>query len=442
LAQIYVDIIHDIHHKGNEWYLELLKSWSAICKKAGCELYIWEYMYHILFDFPAPVANRLGDTFRAFADYGVTGVFVENEVLTADMWELTHYMLTHLSENPYADADALVQDFINRFYGPAAPFVQQYYDELCRASLENPYSVFCVIGSELFNYLDAKTVTKGLALLEQAMEAVRGDSVFEPRVRYMQTLLMANVVTKFYDLKKMAEREGIAFDYDRVELRRQVIAGFEESKKLPRVGKENGRIDNEIKYFEQLDMAENVAALPEELRDVNPEDVYQFHFKDTSHFAYTLGGTRNPFGFSITSDAGSGTGRVLKFGKADSTVPGDRVEFLNTSRYAEHKRPLSITIERDAKILHDAALYLEDIVPGKYHLYKIGSISGIRDSGDARVTLFGRMLEWISLTGISVVFPMDACDVYLSMKFTGEIYGGKPGEEQAIYLDRAIIVRK
>jgi len=58
------------------------------------------------------------------------------------------------------------------------------------------------------------------------------------------------------------------------------------------------------------------------------------------------------------------------------------------------------------------------------------------------VNIFGNNFDWISLTGISVAFPMDACDVYLSMKFTGEMYGGKKEDAEAIYVDRIIIVRK
>ena len=55
--------------------------------------------------------------------------------------------------------------------------------------------------------------------------------------------------------------------------------------------------------------------------------------------------------------------------------------------------------------------------------------------------MFGNNFEWLSLTGISVLFPMDACDVYLSMKFTGEMYGGSKDDQEAVYLDRAIVVR-
>ena len=75
-------------------------------------------------------------------------------------------------------------------------------------------------------------------------------------------------------------------------------------------------------------------------------------------------------------------------------------------------------------------------------LLKIGSVSGIRDSADTRVDMFGNNFEWVSLSGISVLFPMDACDVYLSIKFTGEPYGGDPLDEEAVYLDRVIVVRK
>jgi hypothetical protein len=41
----------------------------------------------------------------------------------------------------------------------------------------------------------------------------------------------------------------------------------------------------------------------------------------------------------------------------------------------------------------------------------------------------------------TVSFPMDACDVYISMKFTGEDFGGNVEEENVIYIDRMVVVR-
>ncbi|MBE7041702.1 MAG: DUF4838 domain-containing protein [Ruminococcaceae bacterium] len=440
LAQVYVDIIHGIHDKGNRWYLQLLQDWSAICKKAGCTLYIWDYMYNLFFDLPAPVPNRLVDTYRAFCEYGVKGVFVENECLTADMWELTHYMLTHLGEDPHQDADALVCDFMTRFYGPAAPYMQEYYDCLVRASKENDYSVFCIIESVHFNYLDAKTVKRGMELLEKAMDAVRGDAVFGPRVQYSQAILGGTLLIKYHDLKKNAALCGITFDYDIEAVRKMVIAGYKDAAKLPRIGENNGRIGDAIRYYESMSLGEEEKpALPAELSGVNSDDVYQFLFKNMcrhgSHSAKL-------YGFSVAEDADSSTGKAAKFCFDDAAFKHEIIALSVTGKQIENSHPISISIEQDAKQLCGIELYKEDVVPNEYHLYKVGSVSGIRESGDTRVDIFGINFEWLSLTGISVAFPMDACDVYLSMKFTGEMYGGSKDDQEAVFLDRAIVVRK
>ena len=37
--------------------------------------------------------------------------------------------------------------------------------------------------------------------------------------------------------------------------------------------------------------------------------------------------------------------------------------------------------------------------------------------------------------------PFKECDIYISMKATGEHYGGKKEDENAIYLERVIVVK-
>jgi len=447
LAQVYVDIIHDIHAKGNRWYLQLLKQWSDICKKVGCELYIWEYMYNLFLDFPMPAAYRLSDTFRTFHQYGVSGVFVENECTTMDMWELVQFMLVHLAEDPYADEEELINDFMDKFYGKAGVYVKEYLNELKRAATENDFSCFCIIESAHFNYLDAQAVHRGMELLRKAREAVAGDSVHELRIIYMQALLGASLLIKFYDLKRMAKRQGIPFEYEAESVRNNVISWLEASKKLPRISwKDNdvnwnkNRINHLIEYLNQLTFnEEDTPALPSELSDVKEDDVYQFLFKNLSRH---IDNGPERFGFSIVEDAESSTGRVARMCITEGTQK-DKVRFLYmTSQEAEHKKPVSIYIEQDAKPVSGIDLYREHVVPNQYNLYLVGSVSGIPESGDTRVDIFGDNYDWLSLTGISVVFPMEACDVYLSMKFTGEMYGGSPDDVDAIFVDRAIVVRR
>lgn len=439
MAQVYGDIIHGIHDKGNQWYIRLLKTWSDICKESGCTFYIWEYMFNLFFDLPMPIAYRLSDTFRAFHEAGVTGVFVENECLSADMWELTHFMLTHLSEDPYAHEEALIDDFITHFYGPAAEYVKAYLLELKRSATEHNYSVFCIVESVHFNYLDARAVRNGMELLEKARAAVKDDPVYAPRIQYMQTILGASLLIKYFDLKKMAEQAGDTFDFDRRVILENVLDGLNMAKKLPRIGGESQRIKNVIRYFENYEIYdEEFAPLPEELADVDPKNVYQFYFKNTCRHV----GERGDYGFSVVVDPDSSTGKAAKFCKEDVITFHDFQQLFISSKEKEAKRPITFFIEQNAEYMDRTELYLEDLVPDQYHLYKVGSVSGIRESADTRVDIFGTNYDWLSLTGISVAFPMDACDVYLSIKFAGAQYGGSSDNQDAVYLDRAIVVRK
>ncbi|MBE7041713.1 MAG: DUF4838 domain-containing protein [Ruminococcaceae bacterium] len=438
LAQVFVDLIHGVHERGNAWYLQLLKDWSEICKKSGSDLYIWDYMYQLFFDIPGPVARRAADTWRAFAEYGVKGVFVENQCYSADFWELSLYVLLHLNEDPYADVDALIEDFMTRFYGPAAPYVKAYYDELDRAATENPYSIFCVIESAHFNYLDVGVFKKGMPLLEKALEAVKGNAVLEPRVRYLRTLLAGSLLLKYRDLKRRAAELGESFDFDVEAVRKMAVDGYKEMLNRPKPRPDlDDRFKRHAKYFEDLSLEDEVAELPAELSHINPEDTYQFFFKNTCrHLSLNA-----LYGFSVVEDPEAATGVTGKFCKDDTTVDYEIVCLATCPKDAVGAKGISIAIEQDAKILSSIELFKEDIVPDKFHLYKVGSVSGIRASGDTRVDMFGNNFEWLSLTGISVLFPMDACDVYLSMKFTGEMYGGSKDDQEAVYLDRAIVVR-
>ncbi|MBQ9797737.1 MAG: DUF4838 domain-containing protein [Clostridia bacterium] len=439
LAQVFVDIIHSIHDRGNAWYLQLLKDWSEICKKAGCDLYIWEYMYNLFFTFPTCVPNRLSDTYRAFYEYDVKGVFVENENIDANMWELTHYLLAHLAEDPLADCEALMEDFMIRYYGPAAPFVKEYYQELVRAATENNYSVYCVIESVHFNYLDARCVKRGMELLNQAIEATKDNSVIQDRILYLRAILGMTLLIKYFDLQKNAALFGETFEFDREAIRTQVLYGLERAMEDPKYAYTR-RLHNEAEYVRALSFdKEEAPPLPNELADVNPENVYQFFFKNTCRHI----NDHHNYGVTIVEDPSSSTGKVERIcfdeAKSRHLIMG---VFL-TSKYTEHKRSISIDIEQDAKRVSGIELYKEDVFADEYHLYKVGEVSGIRESGDTRVDIFGNNnFDWVSLTGISVAFPMDACDVYLSMKFTGAMYGGKKEDAQAVYIDRVIIVRK
>ncbi len=438
-AQVFADLIHGIHDRGNKTYLRALTAWSEICKKAGCQLYIWEYMYQIQCDIPMPIANRLSDTFRTFKDCGVNGIFVENQNATADMWELTQYLLMHLCEDPYADTDALIADFMKRFYGPASDYVKAYLEELIRAATEHDYSCYCVIESAHFNYIDAKAVKKGMSLLESAAKAVAGDPVREFRVAWLQKLLDFTLLIKYFDLKKLAESQGEVFEFDREAIRSRILNTLDKAAESPHFKGGKGRLEAEKNFVSgMVFLEEEKAALPEELKGTDLKDVYQFYFKNLCRHM----SRPEAFGFSVVDDPKACLGRSARLCGAEATVPSIGMRLRVTGRYAESTAPLVFTIVQDDEAVERLELYREDLVADEYHLYKVGSVSGIQGSGDTRLDLFEAPFEWVSLSGVSVVFPMDACEVYLSMRFTGAMYGGSAEDPDALYLDRVIIVRQ
>ena len=132
----------------------------------------------------------------------------------------------------------------------------------------------------------------------------------------------------------------------------------------------------------------------------------------------------------------------MRLGKDNITTMHEFITLTATERDAPGARGISFDIIKDGRRTGGIKLYKEDIVPDKYHLYKIGTVSDIRASGDIRLDIFEINYEWINLSGISTVFPMNKCDVYLCMKFEGEMYGGSPENTQAVYLDYALVVRR
>ena len=443
LANVYVDIIHKIRDKGNLQYDRLIKAWSEICKKSGSKFQIWDYMFNIMTDMPLPVVARLGDSFQTYADYGVSGMFIESERPSTDMWDLLQYVLVHLCEDPYADTDALIGDFISKYYGPAAGYISDYLQELFRCAEEHQtVSVICNVESTQFSYLDYKAVKRGMALLDKAAETVAEDPVFGPRVRYPRALLGGQLLVKYFDLKRTAEAAGESFEYDRESVRQMVVTGFQEAQKHPRVSEDAPaqKIAEQIKFYSGLAFANepDTAPLPTELSGVDPENVYQFFYKNSCrYFVYA-----DLYGASFVDDPDSTFGKVLKLCREEAIYPSEVANLIATSREEEYPRSVKFRVMRDWTYVDSVELFKEDIIPDVYHLYKIGSASGIREAGNVRVDMFGNNYEWLQLSGIAEVFPMDACDIYLSVKFAGAVYGGSKDAQEAVYLDRAIIVRK
>ena len=402
---------------------------------------MWEYMYNMRIGYPAPLFLRIGDTVKTFYAHGVTGVFIETQNTKETMWPLNNFLLTHLLEDPSLDADDLIEDFITRYYGEAAMYVRKYIELIKEKSEQYMLRTYCTRESSPFNYVDYDMAIRGSELLSAASAAVAGKSPYAVRINWLRKAMDATILFKYSDLKHMAESAGVKFDFDREEIRERICDALREQAELPCFKGRSGAFDEEREYFETCTIGEErVFEIPEELKGENPDDIYQFHMADMLNA--TNKGWRKAYGAELVEDEKASLGRALKF-NPDIALPILGMHTMRpTSKYAEQKRYMDVFIRYNDTPTDNLCMYSEDFPYGDYKLLKIGSVSGLRDKNDIRVCV---MWEWdvnVNLSGIAVNFPMDACDVYISMRSTGDVYGGKAGEENAFYMDRLIVVRK
>lgn len=104
-----------------------MEGWSKIAD----DIFLWDYEVQ----FASPVApfpnlRTLGPNVRWFADNGVRHVFLQGNGLRTEFAELRCYLLAKLAWDPNTDVDALIDEFLAGYYGPAAPHLRAYIDLL------------------------------------------------------------------------------------------------------------------------------------------------------------------------------------------------------------------------------------------------------------------------------------------------------------------------
>ncbi len=119
----------------NKPFVDQLRRWSQLTK----HLAIWDYAIDYTVSGPFPNEVHLPAWQRLYADCGVSGMFWEHEfAYRSDMFELKVWLEAKLMESPYADSEKLTNEFMQGYYGKAAPMVSEYRKILAEAAARNP----------------------------------------------------------------------------------------------------------------------------------------------------------------------------------------------------------------------------------------------------------------------------------------------------------------
>lgn len=163
-------------------FIEDLIEWSRVCNR----LYVWDYTSNFpLYPLPFPNWRVLKPNLQTLAKYNVKGVFEEANCSYyggVDFNELRVYLLSKLMWNPDCDIDAHRKEFMECYYGPAAPHLDDYLNMLCDYVEKNNYHMY-IQDIHRPDYLSDELLKEYNKLFDKAEAAVFGDGIRLARVQ-------------------------------------------------------------------------------------------------------------------------------------------------------------------------------------------------------------------------------------------------------------------
>src|SRR5262249_26266994 len=126
--------------------------------------------------------------------------------------ELKAWVLAKLFWNPQLKAEALIDQFLNGYYGKAAPSIRAYIDLLHNSA--EPTGYFLKIDDELgATYLTLDFLAKSQELMQAAVDAVADDATLKRRVECVQLGPRYTIVALWPALKREAALSGVAWPF-------------------------------------------------------------------------------------------------------------------------------------------------------------------------------------------------------------------------------------
>lgn len=193
----------------NEAFRRDIEGWSKIAP----QLFIWDYVTNFAsYIVPHPNMRVLAPNVRYFVDNRTIGLFEQGDSQSeiGDFIRLRAWLLAHLMWNPKADEKALVSEFLQGYYGPAAPHLQEYLDVIHDAGEKSGVYLRCFM-SNTSSYLTLDDLNRATKIYVKATAAVADDPVLARRVRRERLPLDHVWLRRYYALRRAARSEQKEF---------------------------------------------------------------------------------------------------------------------------------------------------------------------------------------------------------------------------------------
>lgn len=163
----------------NSAFRKDIEAWGKIAE----HLFVWDYTQNwYCFQGPHPNFHVFQPNAEFYAKQGVEGLFEQASPTSphSDFEFLKGYILSHCLWDPDADWRKLYSEFLELYYGEAAPFIREYHDLITKRVLKEDFEM---IMFNTIDWMDFDTVEKAGKIFERAFESVQDEAVLE-RLRY------------------------------------------------------------------------------------------------------------------------------------------------------------------------------------------------------------------------------------------------------------------
>jgi len=209
LCSIECSFVQPLEGTQNEKFRRDIEGWNRVAP----HLFIWDYVTNFAnYILPHPNLRVLAPNIRFFVKNHVIGLFEQGDAgsTVGDFVRLRAWLLAHLMWDPRRDDRALVREFLDGYYGPAAPHLAAYLDRLHDAAERSGVYLRCYM-PDTSAWLPLADMNEATRLFDRAAAAVAGDRELSQRVRRERMTLDHSWLTRYDSLRRLARRTHSEF---------------------------------------------------------------------------------------------------------------------------------------------------------------------------------------------------------------------------------------
>lgn len=240
LCSIECNFAKPLEDKSNEAFRKDIESWAKITDR----LYVWDYVTDFSHYLQAhPNLRVLGPNIRFFVKHNVKGIFEQGNGQSpgGEFAALRNWMLAKFLWNPNLDDQALLKEFLDGYYGPAAPHINRYINLIHDTVARSKFYMNCSTPSTA-PYVAPDILGKSADIFEQAKAAVAGQPEYLRRVEIAEMSVLYSLLDKAYSRflidGKLADEKTVLNQLDRF----AAIAQREKITQISEGGAEGGSL--------------------------------------------------------------------------------------------------------------------------------------------------------------------------------------------------------